>query len=621
MSSRIAKNTSLRIALIFLIVGLLWTFFSGLVSISLFEDTSSIVHFQILKGAFFVLSTAFLIYFLVNRELRRKNHLIEFLNKSEYWYNLIVSNIPNVDVYLFDQDGRMILSQGSVLASIGVNIDEIRGEFIENSSMTERTKHYIKPLIADVLKGESIDAVYDYEDKYFQISGLGLENEKNVVFAGLVVVTDVTELYNSMEEIKLKKEEFENLYKEYYHQNSLLIQQNVELQSLNKQLKVSREKAEESDRLKTSFFSNMSHEIRTPLNGIIGFSQLIATEQIEKEEIIEYSRIIVNSGERLLFIIDDVLLMAQLESGQYNYKPISVCLDKLWNEIQGVTIEFLSRKDQKRRLLIVEDNSILKQRIELDRNAIFIVILRLLDNAVKFSDDDSPIRLGFQQNTENALDIFVEDEGVGIPENQINEAFKQFKQLKIDDLTPVSGNGLGLSIVKKILDLMDAKIQIDSTVGKGSRFSFRIPVKFMILSKTTVDMNVRTKFPKGRKILIVEDVRDNFILIKAYLKSYAVDLHHVMTVSDAKVFIEKNPDIDLIMMDIRLPDGSGIELTKKIRKKQINCPIIAQTAYANSYDKYQCLDAGCNDYLAKPIHKSHFIDTLNHYLDLVPVSN
>ncbi|MDA3911818.1 MAG: ATP-binding protein [Bacteroidales bacterium] len=620
MSSRTTKNTSLRIALIFLIVGLLWIFFSDLVSNSLFEDTTSIVNFQMMKGAFFVLSTALLIYFLVNRELRRKNHLIEFLNKSEHWYNLMVSNIPNVDIYLFDPDGRLILSQGSVLPSMGVNLDEVTGKFIEESSLTERTKNHIKPLINSVLSGVKVEDVYDYEDKYFQISGLGLQNEKKVIFAGLIVVTDVTDLYNSIDELKLKRQEFQNLYKEYYHQNSLLIQQNIDLQELNEQLKKARESAEESDRLKTSFLTNMSHEIRTPLNGIIGFSQIIASDQLDKEEIFEYSRIISQSGQKLLTIIDDVLLMAQLESGQYDFKLKSVCVERVWTEIQHVATEFFSRKEYRRRLLVNFDKTLFHYEVKLDKDAIMRVLVRLLDNAVKFSNDDTPIRLGLLRSEDNALDIYVEDEGIGIPKDQIPEMFKRFTQLHADDLTPLAGNGLGLSIVKEIVDLINAEIFVNSTPGTGTRFLIRIPVNYMNLPKATIDMKDMSNLPKARKILIVEDVRDNFVLIRAYLKNYLVDLHHVVTATDAKNFIEKNPDIDLIMMDIRLPDGNGIELTKKLRKNQILCPIIAQTAYADSHDKHLCLEAGCNDYLAKPIHKANFIDTLKHYLELEPIT-
>jgi signal transduction histidine kinase/ActR/RegA family two-component response regulator len=620
MSSRPTKNTSLRIALIFLIVGLLWIFFSDIVTNTLFEDPNSIVNFQMMKGAFFVLSTAILIYFLVNRELRRKNHLIEFLNKSEHWYNLMVSNIPNVDVYLFDPEGRLILSQGAVLPSMGVNLDEIKGKLIEESSMSQRTKDYMKPLISSVLKGHKVEDVYDFEDKYFQISGLGLQNEKKEIFAGLIVVTDVTDLYNSIEELKYQRQEFENLYKEYYHQNSLLVQQNVDLHELNKELKKAREKAEESDRLKTSFLTNMSHEIRTPLNGIIGFSQIIATDQIEKAEILEYSKIISKSGEKLLTIIDDVLLMAQLEAGQYDFKPKKVCVESLWKEMQYVAAEFFSRKEHRRRLLVNFDKTLAQYEVSIDKDAIMRVLIRLLDNAFKFSEDDTPIRIGLIRSDTGALEFYVEDEGFGIPKNQIPEMFKRFTQLHTDDLSPQAGNGLGLSIVKEILDLMNAEINVDSTPGQGTRLLFRVPVKLMRSQKATADMKNLSNLPKARKILIIEDVRDNFVLIRAYLKNYLVDLHHVFTATEATKFIEKNPDVDLIMMDIRLPDGNGIELTKEFRKMDINCPIIAQTAYADSHDKHMCLEAGCTDYLAKPIHKAHFIDTLTHYMNLESIT-
>ena len=441
-----------------------------------------------------------------------------------------------------------------------------------------------------------------------------------MLFAGLVIVTDATDMFQLIDELKLKKQEFENLYNEYYHQNSLLTQQNVDLIKLNKQLKKSRLKAEESDQLKTSFLTNMSHEIRTPLNGIIGFSQIIAGNQLGKEEVHEYSHIIAQSGEKLLAIIDDILLMAQLESGQYLYKPKKLCLDTLWNDLQYVATEFVSRKGQKRRLLLNVDQSILQHEASLDKDAIVIVFIRLLDNAIKFSDDETPIRIGFLKSEDDTLDIYVEDEGIGIPENQIPETFKRFKQLNKDNLTPVAGNGLGLSIVKEILDVMNAEIHVDSTPGKGTRFMFQIPLQFIISPNTTIDMKDMLSLPKGRKILIVEDVRDNFVLIRAYLKSFKVNLHHAVTVADASDYIEKNPDIDLIMMDIRLPDGSGMDLTKKLREKQVTCPIIAQTAYADSHDKHLCIEAGCTDYLAKPIHKAQFIDTLKHYLELESIS-
>ncbi len=619
MSSKPAKNSSLQIALIYSAAGIIWIFLSDLISNLFFHDVESLVLFQISKGLLFVGLTAVLIYFLVHKQLKRKNHLINFLNKSEHWYNAMLSNIPKVEVFLFSPDGKIILSQGKVLASQGIDISLFAGKALNDTDLSMRAKAFFSPRIDSLLKGNTFNEIFESEKRYYDVHGECLRNEKSEIFAGLVVVTDVTEMYELIAELKESKHKLEELNKDHSIQYMQLIEQNVKLKELNKKIKHAQEKAEESDKLKTAFLTNMSHEVRTPLNGIIGFSEILIANNVSKGEIQDYSRIISQSGSRLLHIMDDVLLMSQIQAEQFQIKADKVIYDQF---VQGVTSAlqgFVDKNEIRRTLSFDLDTSLTEAILFLDKGAVIKVLTRLLDNAIKFSNQDSEIKIQLLKLESNNLGITVSDHGMGIPEDKRESIFKRFVQVNPNVLTPAAGNGLGLSIVKELLNLMEADISVDSEEGKGSKFTIRIPNVIASQKLNASDMNSNEELPRANKILVVEDVLDNFILIRAYLKRFHVTLHHVITAKDAYKFVEKNPDVDLILMDIRLPDDTGINLTQKLRAIGVKCPIIAQTAYADSKDKFLCLQAGCDDYLAKPIMKSQLLQTLNQFVMLEPV--
>lgn len=619
MSSKPAKNSSLQVALIYSAAGVVWIFLSDLISNLFFHDIESLVLFQISKGLLFVGLTTILIYFLVHKHLKRKNHLINFLNKSEHWYNVMLSNIPKVEVFLFSPDGKIILSQGKVLASHGIDISLFAGKALDDTDLSMRTKAFFSPRIKSLLKGETFNEVFESEQRYYDVHGECLRNEKSEVFAGLVVVTDVTEMYELIEELRESKHKLEELNKDHSIQNMQLIEQNVKLKELNKKIKYAQEKAEESDKLKTAFLTNMSHEVRTPLNGIIGFSEILIANNVSKDEIQDYSRIISQSGNRLLHIMDDVLLMSQIQAEQFLIKADKVSYDQFVNDVQSALQAFVEKSDNHRTLRFDLDTSLTEVILFLDKGAVIKVLIRLLDNALKFSDQNTEIEIQMLKLESKDLEITVIDQGLGIPEDKKESIFKRFIQINPNALSPAAGNGLGLSIVKELLDLMDADISVTSEEGKGSKFTIKIPNVIASQKLKASDMNSNEELPRANKILVVEDVLDNFILIRAYFKRFNVTLHHVVTAKDAYKFVEKNPDVDLILMDIRLPDDTGINLTQKLRAIGVKCPIIAQTAYADSKDKFLCLQAGCDDYLAKPIMKSALIQTLNRFVLLEPV--
>lgn len=614
MSSKPAKNSSLQVALIYSAAGIVWIFLSDLISNLFFHDMESMILFQISKGLLFVGLTAVLIYFLVNKQLKRKNQLINFLNRSEHWYNVMLSNIPKVEVFLFSPEGKIILSQGKVLASHGIDISLFAGKALDDIDLSMRTKAFFSPRIKSLLKGKSFNEVFEYEQRYYDVNGKCLRNDKSELFAGLLVVTDVTEIYSLIAELKESSKRLEDLNNDHSVQNLQLIEQNVKLKELNQKIKFAQERAEESDRLKTAFLTNMSHEIRTPLNGIIGFSQILLANSVSKEETYEYSKIIAESGVRLLYIIDDVLLLSQMQTGDFMLNTECITYKKFVNDIKYSIHHFVDNRLSQRAFNFIVDDETQNLKMDIDVSAMKKVLSRLVDNAIKFSEDNSKIEVSLQINEANYLEIIVKDEGIGMPKSAQNKIYGRFVQISNDTLVPAAGNGLGLSIVKELLNMMNASIEIESEEGVGTKFILKIPNVVAPNEITARTMNSNETLPKARKILIVEDVLDNFILLKAYFKRYNVKLYHAACVKEAEDFLKNNTDIDLILMDIRLPDGTGIELAEKLRADGVEIPIIAQTAYADSKDKYMCMKAGCNDYLAKPILKSQLIEIVNRFV-------
>jgi signal transduction histidine kinase len=400
---------------------------------------------------------------------------------------------------------------------------------------------------------------------------------------------------------------------------TLTIAFNVTLRKIVKQktseLIVAKEKAEESDRLKSAFLANMSHEIRTPMNGILGFAELLKEPALPAEQQQEYVHIIEKSGTRLLNIINNILDISKIESGQMK---VFLSESNINEQIEYI-FTFLKPEIEKKGLQFFYKNALPPNEaiIKTDREKIYAILTNLVKNAVKYTNEGS-IEFGYEKK-EKDLEFYIKDTGIGVAENRQDAIFERFIQADISDKHAFQGAGLGLSIAKAYVEMLGGKIWLESNhERKGSTFYFTIPYN---VGPIMEEMEIK-KIPslekngnliKDLKILIVEDEETSDLLIKMALKK----ISH--TILDAKNGVEaidvcrNNPDIDLILMDIKMPEMNGYEATREIRQFNKDVIIIAQTAYSFIGDKKKAIEAGCNDHISKPINIDIFLALIQTY--------
>lgn len=477
-----------------------------------------------------------------------------------------------------------------------------------------------------------LDAKYNLQAKEKQISLLSKEQEienirrKKLViwnvflaFAAFFLILLIYLIYSRMrfrgrinqqllEEINQRKiiEEELNL-----HQNHL----EALVDDRTKDLKIAKDKAEESDMLKTAFLANMSHEIRTPMNAIVGFSNLLENE-ISPEERKEYVKQINSNSEVLMNLINDIIDISMIESGQIKTNNTSVCLSDLLNELVAL-FEQEKLKINKGHINITldYDQDLKSQVIITDSNRLKQVLSNLISNALKFTHQGY-IVVGFKQNNPFKTLFFVKDTGIGIApcnEEAIFERFSKFSSETEAMLFP--GTGLGLTICRELIHLLGGNIWFDSIVNKGSTFYFTLPTKIPNrLDDLIKEPNISNILDlTGKTIVVAEDTISNFKLIKAYLRLTNVNL---LWAKNGKEVIEiiKNQIVHLILMDIQMPIMDGIQTTKEIRRMDCNIPIIIQTAYILSNEKERSYAAGCNDYITKPLKQDELIDKISKYI-------
>lgn len=382
----------------------------------------------------------------------------------------------------------------------------------------------------------------------------------------------------------------------------------------NLELSLALNKAEESDRLKSAFLANMSHEIRTPMNGIIGFSSLLSDEELSATKRKEYVEIIVNSSNQLLAIINDILDISRIEAGQTELNFEEVSVNSLFDNLALFYGSKAAAKDIEFRVIkpLPDDESI----IITDRSKLQQVLDNLLNNAFKFTSEGH-ITLGYEKKDQKVR-FYVEDTGIGISPIDQEKIFERFMQVESTFSRSYGGTGLGLSISKGLVELLGGKIKVSSVPGQGSAFQFVLPGRQIIKSvKLPVPQaNGRNQQLglNGLTILITEDETYNYLFLAEMITGLRGHVLHAKNGLDAVEACQSHPEIDLVLMDIKMPVMNGLEATRQIRTFNPNVPIIAQTAYALGGDKEKALAAGCNDYLTKPILKSDLLNCLARHL-------
>jgi len=381
-------------------------------------------------------------------------------------------------------------------------------------------------------------------------------------------------------------------------------------------LKAAKEKAEESDRLKTAFLNNISHEIRTPFNGLLGFLSLIQDDTTSPGERDEYINIINSSAERLMNTIIDIVEISQIQTAQTPLILSETKIAKLANDLY----EHYKPEALKKGLRFIINNALSESfdTVSTDSAKLNTILSHLINNAIKFTKSGS-IELNIHP-IDGRLEFSIKDTGIGIPVNKQQSIFERFIQADSSNTRPFEGVGLGLSISKAFVEMMGGKIWVESKVDRGSTFYFTIPFITTQNAKANTEApnesNVKEDLPKKKKVLIVEDDEMSEMLLSVLLGSFFNERLYSRTGIEAIEVSRNNPDIDLILMDIKMPGMDGYEATRQIRKFNPGVIIIAQTAHALAGDYDRAIAAGCNDYISKPYNKSSLMKVINKTLKL-----
>jgi len=381
-------------------------------------------------------------------------------------------------------------------------------------------------------------------------------------------------------------------------------------------IKAAKEKAEESDRLKTAFLANMSHEIRTPMNGILGFAELLDDNTLSQDRRREFTSIISSSSKQLLTVINDIIDISKIESGQLVISNVQFNLNKLMREVL-TTFDSLKITAGKSHINIDLECGLGDDECNIfcDDMRLSQVLNNLLGNALKFTSSGL-VKFGYRRQDDNLL-FFVQDTGKGIHQDKQRFIFERFRQAEESTTRRFGGTGLGLSISKGLVELMGGNIWVISEEDKGSTFYFSLPVIFQTQKVISESIRKSAKLDNGfngKTILIAEDIQSNFHMLQIMLEKLNAVLLYAEDGEQAVEICRKYDNIDLVLMDIQMPLMNGYEATRAIRNFRPQLPIIALTAFAYEEDRIRCLDAGCNDFISKPIEKYGLIALMSKFL-------
>lgn len=397
----------------------------------------------------------------------------------------------------------------------------------------------------------------------------------------------------------------------------------TERKKMEQDLITAKNKAEESDKLKSSFLANMSHEIRTPMNAIIGFSQLLTEPDLEDEERDHYISLIQNSGNDLLNLIDDIIDISKIEAGQLKIFKSQYFLNNIMIELFDSYHEFIKTKKNKDQIDFKYNKPKNAEKVVVytDIDRMKQIIRNLLTNAIKFTDSGM-VEFGFdllEEEDSPTIQFYVRDTGIGISEDKIDIIFESFRQANDSDIRLYGGTGLGLAITRKMVEVLGGKIWVSSSPGQGSTFYFTTPYfpvssSIIFTGKNPEKPHLKRYKWQSKAILIVEDNDQSYFFFENVLKKSRVKISRAINGKEAIKLCKQN-QYDVVLMDIQLPGIDGFETTKRIKKLYPDLPIIAQTAYALAGEKERCLNAGCDNYIPKPIKIPELLSLISTYIE------
>jgi PAS domain S-box-containing protein len=537
----------------------------------------------------------------------------------------LIDNLPDY-IYVKDSDCRIIVANKSSVEFMGYTSEShIMGKTDLDIFTDENGNRGFAQDLAVVQTGQPI---VNLEEEFVDARGIHrwllttkipIYNEHGKIYGLVGLKHDITirkqiefELKASERNLIKQNTEYLMLNNEYLALNEELTESFNHIQKMNDELTISKNRAEESDRLKSAFLANMSHEIRTPLNAILGFSGLLRDEFDSREKTDEYVEIIESSGQQLLNIINDILEISKIEAGQITISPETININKVMRELYQLYSRQVELKDLK--LLLLEDYRNDFYTLT-DENRLKQIMCNLLNNAIKFTSHGK-IQFGYEIE-EDDIKFYVTDTGIGISEEDRSIIFKPFRQVETGSTRNYGGNGLGLSISRALVNKLGGTLSVESEPMKGSSFSFTIPyIRCATPSPINESLNVAVKNNRwdNHTILVAEDEMFNYSYIEKILNQTNVQILHAWDGKEAVEFVRRHPEISLVLMDIKMPEMDGYTATRLIKKMRPKLPVIAQTAYTMSENRDNASQAGFDQYISKPVSHNFFMKILGYYL-------
>ncbi len=516
------------------------------------------------------------------RDITQRKIAEKALIRSERKYRELIEN-QGEGIVLANKDDIISLANPAAEDIFGVEPDGLIGRSVEEFTSEEEFKKIRKEskkrLKGDKSTYEIVISRKDKKSRYVLITATPRRDDKGRVTGSFGIFRDITERKQMLDELKEAKD-----------------------------------KAEEGDRLKTVFLQNMSHEIRTPMNGIMGFAEMLNEPDLDESKRRSYADIIINNGKQLLTIIQDIITISSLETKQEKIHSEPTSVNDILFELQ--TIYSPDVQSSGLNLFTKKDLPDEKAYINTDPAKLRQILDNLLSNAFKFTAQGY-IEMGYKL-IGSELQFFVRDSGIGIKKSLQDKIFNRFWQVEQGTTRRYGGTGLGLAISKGYVGLLGGKIWLESEPGKGSSFYFSLPyspVKKSVKSfKQSIDPNNIDW--KGKTILIAEDEAINYLFLEELIKKTGAKVLLAKNGNEA-IEIANNTTVDLILMDIKMPEKGGYAATAAIREKQPDLPIIAQTAYINTEDRAKALAAGCNDFLPKPLTLENIVSTIENQWKII----
>lgn len=428
-------------------------------------------------------------------------------------------------------------------------------------------------------------------------------SHENRILGNVIIITRNKQIIN-----------FKSIIETFFYQVSVALHRSI----LEQELMDAKVKAEESDKLKSAFLANMSHEIRTPMNGIIGFSELIDDENISEGNRKKYIEIIRNNGKMLVNLINDIIDFSKIEAGQVHIISKVFSLNQL---LANVHASFLTENLKQNKPLVK-----LRVRRALDNDKCFIssdpvrlqqILNNLVGNALKFTDEGF-VEFGYTLEAETGmLQFYVTDSGIGIPEDKLQTIFDRFVQADNSSTRKYGGSGLGLPISRGFVELLGGRMWVKSKLGEGSTFFFTLPYHPSEHQNVIpVNKSVEKKMFnwEGKTFLVAEDDKFSYKFLETLLRQQSAHVIHADNGRKAVDICKLHGKIDLVLMDIQMPEMNGYEATELIRKAYPHLPVIAQTANALSEERDKCFAAGCTDFVTKPVNSKELYFKIDKYL-------